>query len=97
MHFRQLPVKDELDVLVSPSGLLAGIERSFYPADPRLHYTAGYRFTEYRDTGGVLMPYRIDSIFKGNIEETILVDDYQLNVAANPSLFESRSHSWSKK
>ena len=96
-HFRQLSVKDELDVLISPSGLLAGIERSFYPANPRLHYTAGYRFTEYRDAGGVLLPYRIDSIFKGNIEETILVDDYQFNVAAIPSLFESRSQSGSKK
>jgi len=92
-HFRQISVIDELDVLVAPSGLLAGIERTFYPEDSRLRYTVGYRFSDYRDTGGVLLPYRIDSTFKGNIEETIVVADYQVDVPATPSLFESRSQS----
>ena len=93
MHFRQIAVTDELDVLVGASGLLAGLERTFYPGDSRLRYTSGYRFSDYRDSGGVLLPYRIDVTFKGNIEESILVTDYQIDVPLNPSLFASRPKS----
>lgn len=96
-HFRQIPVSDELDVFVSASGLLAAIERTMYPSDSRLRYTRGYRFSSYRDAAGVLLPYRIETIFKGNVEETILVNDYQVDAPAAPSLFQSRSQSRSAR
>jgi hypothetical protein len=97
MHFRQVPVADEMDVFVSATGLLAAVERTMYPSDSRLRYTTGYRFSNYRDNAGVLLPYRIESVFKGNVEETILVNDYQVDAPAVPSLFQSRSQSRSAR
>jgi len=93
VHFRQIAVADELDVFVSASGLLTAIERTMYPSESRLRYTQGYRFSDFRDSGGVLLPYRIETIFKGNLEETILVNNYQVDLPADPSEFEPRSQS----
>lgn len=92
-HFRQIKVSDELDVFVDASGMLFGIERTFYPQDSRLRYTMGYRFSDYRNAGEVLLPYRIETVFKGNIEETILVNEYQVNVPVAKSQFQPRIQS----
>ena len=64
VHFRQIAVADELDLFVTASGLLSAIERTMYPSESRLRYTQGYRFADFRDSGGVLLPYRIEIIFK---------------------------------
>ena len=92
-HFRQIKVSDELNVFVDSSGMLLGLERTFYALDSRLRYTLGYRFSDYRNAGGVLLPYRIETVFKGNIEETILVNDYQVNVPVASYQFQPRIQS----
>jgi hypothetical protein len=92
-HFRQIKVSDELDVFVDSSGMLLGLERTFYAQDSRLRYTLGYRFSDYRNAGGVRLPYRIETVFKGNIEETILVNDYQVNVPVDRYQFQPRIQS----
>jgi hypothetical protein len=90
-HYGRLRVKDEFDLFVGANGLLSGISRSFYPSDPRFRFTVAYMFSDYKDTNGVLLPYRIEAFVRGNKFETIVVDSYQVNVPAAPSLFAPRS------
>ena len=90
IHYRQIPVNDEFDLYISESGLLAGISRSFYESMPRFKFTQGATFSDYRDTNGVLLPYRIERYLKGYKFETIIVDSYAVNIPAAPTLFEPR-------
>jgi hypothetical protein len=86
-HLGQYTVQDTFDIYLDASGRLAGIARSFYPTTSSLHYTLGYKFGDYRDTGGVLLPYRIEVHLKKHLSETIVVSEYQFNIAPDPALF----------
>lgn len=91
IHYGNLKVNDEADLFVNDSGVLIGIERTFYPELPRFKATLGYAFSDYRNTGGVLLPYRIDKTIDGVTVESIRVTSYAFNVAASTTLFESRN------
>jgi hypothetical protein len=90
-HYGRIQVRDQFDLYVGADGLLAGISRSFYENDPRIRFTIAYAFSDYRETGGVLLPYRIETYLKGSKVETIVVDSYHLDVPASSSLFTPRS------
>jgi hypothetical protein len=90
VHYYQLTVRDEMDIYTTATGLLAGISRSFYETRPRFQFTMALTFSDYRDTGGVLLPYRIERFIKGAKVETIVVDRYNFDVPASSSLFAPR-------
>jgi hypothetical protein len=83
-------VEDKADIYVADSGLLTAISRTFYEEEPRFAYTLTYKFSEYRETDGVLLPYRIETYVKGNKTETLDVASYQFNVPAAASLVQPR-------
>jgi len=90
LHYRVLTVRDEFDIYVNEAGLLAGVSRDFYPSSPLFHFNLGFVFAEYRETGGVLLPYRIHRYINGQKVETISVDTYELGVPVAPAVFEPR-------
>lgn len=85
-----LPIEDRFDAFVGESGLLVGLERSFYPKTSPLHYTTTYAFSDYRDTQGVLLPYRITLHLKKKLAETIEVAAYRFDTFPDPILFKPR-------
>jgi hypothetical protein len=87
-HYVQIVVNDEVDIFTEPSGLLAGISRSFYQSKPPFNFTMSLTFSDYRDTNGVLLPYRIERLINGLSVEAIAVDSYAFDVATPGSLFE---------
>jgi hypothetical protein len=90
-HYGQFKVDDTFDVFIGQNGLLAGIARSFYPSTSSRHYTEGYMFEDYRETSGVLLPYRIAKYHKGRRVQIIEVERYEFNLGADPALFKARS------
>jgi hypothetical protein len=90
IHYAKLTVPDELDLYVASSGLLTGLSRSFYPTSKRFAFTLAYAFSDYRDTGGVLLPYRIDKYLKGVNIETIQVTSYRIDVPTTATMFQPR-------
>ncbi len=90
LHYGRLRVIDEADFYTGSDGLLAGISRSFYESLPRFKFSQAYAFSDYRDTNGVLLPYRIDRYLKGRVIETITVTSYEFDVPAAPTLFTQR-------
>jgi hypothetical protein len=90
VHYRQLKVNDECDVFVDDTGLLLGIARTFYKEIPMLTFTMELAFSDYRNTRGALLPYRIERYIKGQNVETILLDSYDFDVSVTPGLFEPR-------
>lgn len=89
-HYRLLTVRDEFDLYVNSSGLLAGLSREFYPESSLFHFTLGFSFESYRETGGVLLPYVIHRHINGQKVETIEVDAYEIGIPSLPALFEPR-------
>jgi hypothetical protein len=90
-HYGQLKVDDTFDMYIAGNGLLAGIARTFYPQGSSLLYTQGVMFEDYRNTGGVLLPYRIAKYHRGQRVQTIEVSGYQFDLGADPALFTPRS------
>jgi hypothetical protein len=90
VHYQQLKVRDEMDIYVTPSGLLAAIARSFYETQPRFRFTMTLTFSDYRATNGVLLPYRIERYIQDYRVETIIVERYAFDVATPSTLFEPR-------
>jgi len=90
VHYRQYKVRDELDLFVTESGLLAGIERTFYRERPLFTVTMRLAFSDYRDANGVLLPYRIDRYMNGHNVESIAVDAYAFDIPTTSALFEPR-------
>ncbi len=89
IHYRRHDVQDEAELYVNETGLLAGISRSFYANSP-FRVTLAFAFSDYRDTNGVLLPYRIAKYLKGRKIETISVISYLFDAPAAPALFEPR-------
>jgi hypothetical protein len=88
-HYADLPVSDAFELRTDGQRLLAGIARTFYPGMP-FGYTLAYAFSDYRQTNGVWLPYRIEVSLKGRRVETIAVERYIVEVPASPQLFAAR-------
>jgi hypothetical protein len=91
VHYGSLKVEDTFDLYLGSNGLLSDISRSFYPKSSSRHYTQLYAFADYRDTAGVLLPYRIAMYHKGKLVHTIEVNNYRFETGADPALFKTRS------
>ena len=87
MHYGKIGVADEVDLYVGPGGLLTGLSRSFYESAPRFKFSHAYAFSDYKETNGILLPYRIERYLKGRNVETIVVTSYEFDVPAAPTLF----------
>jgi hypothetical protein len=90
LHYRRFTVHDALDLYIDPLGRLAGIVRQFYPDEPQYRYTVSLAFSDYRETGGLLLPYRIERFLQGKSVEAITVGAYAFNVPASPAMFVKR-------
>jgi hypothetical protein len=91
VHFSRYNVDDAFDLFITEdSGLLAGISRTFYAERPDFSFTYQTAFSDYREVGGVLLPYRIDRYMQGRLVETITVSQYAVDVPAPPPLFAPR-------
>ncbi len=90
LEYGRIQVKDQFDVYIDAFGLLAGIARTFNETDSRFRYTIAYTFSDYKETDGVLLPYRIQAFLTGNKIEEIVVESYQFDVPAASSLFAPR-------
>lgn len=86
-HYRRFEVVDQLDLYFGGTGLLEGISRTFYENEPRWQRTVAVRFGDYRETRGVLLPYRIERYQDGIVLETVVVDSYAFDVPAGTALF----------
>jgi hypothetical protein len=86
-HYRRFKVLDQLDLYIDNNGLIEGISRTFYENEPRWERTVAVRFSDYRETRGIRLPYRIDRYDEGALIETIHVDSYAFDVPAGPGLF----------
>ena len=86
----RLKVADEMDVFVSDSVLLLGIERTFYALSPIFKASVRYAFSDFRDSGGVVLPYQIEKSVNEAVVERIHVTSYAFDVATSPTLFEAR-------
>jgi hypothetical protein len=89
IHFGMSRVKDEFDLYVTESGILAGISRLFYDDQP-FRYTQTYLFSDYRETDKVLLPYRIEVYLKGRLTETIQIASYTFEISTPTTLFQPR-------
>jgi hypothetical protein len=87
LHYGRLRVADEMDLYVSAEGLLIGVARAFYPNSPQFQFSQAYAFFDYKQTNGVLLPYRIERYLKGRKVETITVTSYEFDVPVTPTLF----------
>jgi hypothetical protein len=90
LHYRRFTVHDALDLYIDTSGRLAGIVRQFYPDQPQYRYTVSLKFSDYRKTGEMLLPYRIERFLQGKTLETITVETYAFDVPAGPAMFAKR-------
>jgi hypothetical protein len=90
LHYGRSKVTDEFDLYVNQAGQLTGISRTFYRDLPGFTATQAYSFSDYRETGGVLLPFRIERYINGKNVETIAVTSYAFDVAAPASIFEPR-------
>jgi hypothetical protein len=87
LHYSQYTVEDTFDLYIHKSGLLSGISRSVYQERPLYASTLDVTFSDYRDTNGVWLPYRITRYVNRQLIETINVDRYTVDVPAPSSLF----------
>jgi hypothetical protein len=90
LHYRRFTVRDILDLYIDASGRLAGIVRQFYPDEPQYRHTVSLAFSDYRKTGGVLLPYRIERFLQGKSMETLTVEAYAFDVPAGRAMFAKR-------
>jgi hypothetical protein len=90
LHYRRFTVHDALDLYIDTSGRLAGIVRQFYPDEPQYRYTVSLKFSDYRKTGEMLLPYRIERFLQGKTLETITVETYAFDVPVGPAMFAKR-------
>jgi hypothetical protein len=88
-HKGTIRVDDRVDIYVTKTGLLAGIVRSFYEGRPD-RYTQAFSFSDFRETAGVLLPYRIDVHLKGKRIQTFSIENYRFDVPADREMFVSR-------
>jgi hypothetical protein len=86
-----LKIEDKFDVYVSQSGQLTGIGRSVYPKTSPQHYTMAYAFSDYRDVGGVLLPFKVMLYLSNRLAETITVESYRFDVSADPAFFRPKT------
>jgi hypothetical protein len=89
LHFGQSRVNDEFDVYVNESGALTEISRLFYDEQP-YRYTQTYKFSDYRETNKVLLPYQIEIYLKGLLVETIQISNYAFDVPTETAMFQPR-------
>jgi hypothetical protein len=88
VHYVRLRVNDEFDLYTYDNGMLAAIQRVYYPGDPAC-YIADTLFSDYRETGkdGPLLPYRIQVYRNAKLVETLTVSQYQFDLPTPTSLF----------
>jgi hypothetical protein len=79
-------IKDQLNLYVTESGLVAGLSRSFFQGRPEA-YTETILFSDYRKTGEQLLPYRIEAYLKGKLRQSFRVETYQFDVQTDRNLF----------
>lgn len=89
-HLGRYEVRDVVDLYLDAQGRLAGIARSFYPPSAMEHYTMAWRFSEYREAGGVVLPHRLAAYAKGKLIETIEVSEYRFDVFVDTGVFVPR-------
>ena len=90
LHYRRFTVHDALDLYIDTSGRLAGIVRQFYLDEPQYRYTVSLKFSDYRKTGEMFLPYRIERFLQGKTLETITVETYAFDVPAGTAMFAKR-------
>lgn len=88
-HRGNIVVHDRVDLYVTRDGLLAGVARTFYEGRPE-RYTQAFAFSNYKETEGVLLPYRIDVSVKAKLRQTFFVEAYRFDVSMDPETFISR-------
>lgn len=81
--------EDRVDLYVNEAGLLTAISRTFYEGRPE-RYTVTFLFSEYRKTGNVWLPYRIEAYLKGQRRQTFHVEQYVFDTPVSREQFEPR-------
>jgi len=86
---RGVRVDDRMTLYVDKSGVLVGIERSFYEGKPNA-YIQSFAFSEFRKTGDFFLPYRIEKFINAQRRELYQVGHYDFDLPVELELFLSR-------
>lgn len=86
----QLPTDAEDEEVLSLLRARAASGNTVRTKPPEIAATLEVIFSDYRDTGGVLLPYHIERYLKGRVIETIQVERYTVEVPSPASLFVPR-------
>jgi hypothetical protein len=82
-------INDEADVqLDTRTGLVAAVHRVQY-ADDSLdrQFTTSFLFSDYREVGGIVLPFRIERYQNQTLMETFSVENYEINPVFARDLF----------
>jgi hypothetical protein len=87
IYFRSLPDTAEVDI-DGATGLVSAISRKL-SAEQNLDHTfqRTFVFSNFRNVGGLVFPFQIDTQFDGMLLDTLIVDTVVLNPAFSADLF----------
>jgi len=83
---RGVRVDDRLNLYVDKSGVLVGVERSFYEGKPNA-YIQLFAFSDFRKTGDSFLPYRIEMYINTQRRESYQVDRYDFDLPVEAETF----------
>lgn len=82
-------VQDRVDIYATEEGALAAIGRTFFDGKPE-RYTLTYTFSDYKETEGVFLPYRVEAFLKGKRREIFQITEYRFDVPTERTTFTPR-------